>query len=350
MIKVQNIYYMLSYAFQTLKKDSYEKLATEDFRNTGDLFAAILAIGIGNQIKRGLGKEYVLMNEELSLPKSKIMVSESIKRQTAMSKHLVCQYDEFSENIYLNQIIKTTAMLLIRSDIKNKNKKALKKVLIFFDRVDLIDPISIQWNRISYNRNNKTYQLLINICYLTIKGMLLSNDRGERKLSNFIDDQNMSRLYEKFVLGYFIKEYPELTIDASYVPWDITEDTANDYLPAMHTDVTIKNKNDILIIDTKWYQNGSASDSYYGNKQIFHSGNLYQIYAYVKNMKASATGSVSGMLLYAKADEDIAPDSTFKIGGDNISVRTLDLACDFNDIKAQLDSIIENAFSVNSDN
>ena len=52
MIRIQNIYYMLAYAFQVLHEDSYQKVATEEFEYVSDLFAAILAIGIGNQIKR----------------------------------------------------------------------------------------------------------------------------------------------------------------------------------------------------------------------------------------------------------------------------------------------------------
>lgn len=54
MIPIQNIYYMLSYAFRALKEQQYRELATEEFQNTGDLMAAILAKGIAVQLKRGL--------------------------------------------------------------------------------------------------------------------------------------------------------------------------------------------------------------------------------------------------------------------------------------------------------
>ena len=43
MIPIQNIYYMLSYAFQVLTEQGYKKLATESFHNIGELCAAILA-------------------------------------------------------------------------------------------------------------------------------------------------------------------------------------------------------------------------------------------------------------------------------------------------------------------
>ena len=54
MIPVQNIYYMLSYAFQALQTQTYKNLATENFHNTAELCAAILDKGVSTQLKRGL--------------------------------------------------------------------------------------------------------------------------------------------------------------------------------------------------------------------------------------------------------------------------------------------------------
>lgn len=66
MIPVQNIYYMLSYAFQALQTQTYKNLATENFHNTAELCAAILDKGVSTQLKRGLGRDYVPKSESLS--------------------------------------------------------------------------------------------------------------------------------------------------------------------------------------------------------------------------------------------------------------------------------------------
>ena len=106
MIKIQNIYYMLAYAFQVLNEDRYAKIALEDFDHVEDLLAAILAKGIANQIKRGLGREYVSKTDGLSSPHGKINISESLKGNNIHKKRLVCEFEEFSENAYINQILK----------------------------------------------------------------------------------------------------------------------------------------------------------------------------------------------------------------------------------------------------
>lgn len=55
MIRIQNIYHMLAYAFQVLCEQGYREMATEEFDNAAELCAAILIRGTNSQVKRGLG-------------------------------------------------------------------------------------------------------------------------------------------------------------------------------------------------------------------------------------------------------------------------------------------------------
>lgn len=338
MIRIQNIYYMLAYAFQVLNEDSYSKVATEEFEHTADLLAAILGKGIYNQIRRGLGREYTSSEEQRYSPVGKIDISSSVKQLTFLRRQLVCVFDEFTENVYINQILKTTAILLLRSDdVQAERKKALRKILMYFSNVDVLDFKRIKWNAIRYHRNNATYKMLINICYLIIAGMLLTEQEGEKKVARYLDDQRINRLFERFVLEYYRKHYPNYRVKAAQIDW-ITDDGVIDFLPVMQTDITLEFAEKTLIIDTKYYsqsmQHGSFSES-----RTVHSNNLYQIFTYVKNRDIDASGAVSGVLLYAKTDEEITPDCDYLMSGNRIGVKTLDLNRNFHKIAAQLDEL-----------
>lgn len=80
------------------------------------------------------------------------------------------------------------------------------------------------------------------------------------------------------------------------------------------------------------------------DKATLHSGNIYQIFTYIKNQDTANTGNVSDMLLYAKTEETITPDCSFVMGGNRISFKTLDLNKEFKLIAAQLDKIMEDHF------
>ncbi len=342
-IVIKNIYYMLTYAFRVLKQSNYEKISTEEFENIYELFAAILAKAIAQQLKQGLYREYIAQSDNLSVLRGKLDINGTLRNRLQRKMLLSCEYDELSENNIFNQILKTTATILLREpSVGAKFKTELKRAFLFFDRVDKIDPSGIQWNKLQYQRNNQSYKMLMNICYFVLNGLLLTTEQGQYKMASFLDEQSMSQLFEKFVLEYYRFHYPSLQAKASQVKWNL-DDGYNNFLPIMQTDITLKHGDKILIIDTKYYSQTMQTHYQYG-RQTIHSNNLYQIFTYVKNQDVGNTGNVAGMILYAKTNESITPDCDFKMSGNTISVKTLDLNTAFSDIATQLDIIAESYF------
>nr|WP_302681854.1 5-methylcytosine-specific restriction endonuclease system specificity protein McrC [uncultured Ruminococcus sp.] len=342
MIPIQNIYYMLSYAFQVLNEQGYKNIATEQFNNVAELCAAILSKGVSLQLKRGLEREYIEQTDALSSLRGRIEISESIKTRSMLKKQLICSYDDFSVNSYINRIIKTTMDLLLHADISKSRKKELRKLLVFFGEVDLLDVHTINWN-VKYNRNNQTYRMLVSICYLVVKGLLQTNSDGTTRLMDFLDEQRMNRLYEKFILEYYAKECPQVRATASQIPWAL-DDGVNSMLPVMQSDIMLTRGSEVLIIDAKYYTHTTQTQY---DVHTLHSANLYQIFTYVKNKDTDfgeEPHKVSGMLLYAATDEAIQPDNSYQMSGNKISVRTLDLNQDFPEIAAQLNAIVADHF------
>ena len=112
---------MLAYAYQSLQQENYKDIATEKFDNVHNLLAAILAKGVALQLKQGLYREYVNHKDNLMLLRGKINIHDSIKNKIMRKQLLTCDYDLLSENNLLNQIIKTTIVLLIRlANVKEK--------------------------------------------------------------------------------------------------------------------------------------------------------------------------------------------------------------------------------------
>lgn len=345
-ILINNIYHMLSYAFQILTQDTYDDVAIESFDEMYDLLAAILAKGIGIQLKQGLYREYINRQEELSVLRGKINMSGTIKNQLVHKRVLTCDFDDLSENNLFNQIIKTTVILLLKNaKVKSKYKDDLKKKMLFFSNIELLEPTSIRWSSIRFQRNNQTYRMLISICQLILEGMLMTTDIGEYRLASFIDEQRMCRLYEKFILEYYSRHYPELKVSASQIPWSV-DDGVRTMLPMMQSDIHLQKGNTVLIIDAKYYSHTTQTQY---DKHTLHSNNMYQIFTYVKNRDyefGEEEHTVSGMLLYAKTEEEVQPDHVYQMHGNQITVRTLDLNLPFVDIAGQLNQIAESHFDL----
>ena len=124
------------------------------------------------------------------------------------------------------------------------------------------------------------------------------------------------------------------------IEWQL-DDGVSTLLPTMQSDIMLTCGGKTLIIDAKYYSH--ATQVQFG-KHTLHSNNIYQIFAYVKNRDVGNTGNVAGLLLYAKTDEDITPDMTVVMSGNQIGAKTLDLNCEFKDISTQLKSIAKGYF------
>lgn len=335
---------MLSYAFRTLTKQGYREMSTEKFSNTADLMTEILIAGISQQLKRGLGRAYIEQMEDIPVIRGRVNITESVKRQTMINRKLSCVYDDFSVDNSKNRIKKSTALLLLGADVAKQRKSRLRKLLVYFDKVELINLRTVDWN-IHYDRNNQTYRMLISICYLVVKGLLQTQADGKTKIMDFLDDQQMYHLYEKFILEYYKKEYPYITTNASKIKWQL--DDGMDYmLPNLLSDITLEYDNKVLIIDAKYYSH-IMQNRY--EKETIRSANMFQIFTYVKNKEAELKDKpheVAGMLLYAQTDNGTQPEYRYQMSGNMISVKTLNLNCDFEDIRRQLDSIITDYFKL----
>lgn len=331
---------MLAYAFQNLKEEDMKYFDSEDFENIHELMAAILIRGISAQLKQGLYREYQQDTDVINFVRGKIDIATTIKQNTLQNRQIVCSYDKFTENNILNQILKTTSIMLLRhSELRKDFRKKLKKLILYFVNVDLVDPQVIKWKSLDFNRNNTDYKMLMNICILVLKGLLLKTETGKYKLSQYLEDQDMHRLFERFVLKFYQREYPTLKANASLIKWNV-DNGISDLLPRMKTDIMLQIGEKTLIIDTKYYSK-NMQKSAHSEKLTFISSHLYQLFTYVKNMDEYNTGNVSGVLLYANTDEELMPNNDYSMSGNRISIKTLDLNGEWEDIKYQLKCIAE---------
>lgn len=341
-IPISNLYYMLAYAFEFLDKNKLVDVSAEQFDNALDLLAALLEAGVTRQIKQGLYREYVPKNEDLTTLRGKVSMRDTIRNRMARKTAVACEYDELSEDNLYNQVIKAACRLIIREhSVRHATRDSLKKSMLYFSEVSSIDLSHIAWQTFVFTRENQAYRFLISMCQLILQGMLITDAKGGMTLSPYIDEKTMARLYERFVLRYYMVHHRNLHPSAPRIPWALDEEYTGTMLPEMRADITLSSEDRFLIIDTKYYAHTYQSQERYDSKTI-HSSNLYQIYSYVKNKAAGSPElDVSGMLLYARTEDELQPNERFIMDGNIIYVRTLDLSVSFEEIAKQLDDISE---------
>lgn len=113
--------------------------------------------------------------------------------------------------------------------------------------------------------------------------------------------------------------------------------TPVEYLPLMQTDISLEKSNEKLIIETK-YKKSAFSYNYDAKK--LHSENLYQIFSYIKNVKAKDTSDSKavGILLYPKTGDEL--NLEYSIQGHIFRIKTVNLNLHWKEIHERLLDIV----------
>ncbi len=335
-IPIKNIYYMLSYAYQSLKFEDYMSIDSEDFEHLSELYAEILILSTNKLLQQGLYKTYTEQSEDGYVVRGKIDITNSLKMNNVNNNKLAMTYDHLTEDNLFNQIIKTTLLSLVYSQkIKPGQTRSIKNILLYLSNVTPIEITYNSFNQLMHNNQNINYLLPIDICHQLYEQQLINAKDNTTALA-IKDEQLLSSLFERFVYRFYEKE-TNFIVSRPKIYWDTTT-PFRDALPDMQTDIVLQNNNKTMIIDTKFYNQNMSNNRFNDNRKHI-SSNMYQLFSYLENYTVGENEKLSGMLLYAKTNDDIQPDHEYVIKGKVLKVAHIDLNVSFPLIKQKLISL-----------
>ena len=337
-IPIQNIYYMLCYAWNRAIEKDITDISGVKCENLYDLLGLVLYNSTSKLIKKGIYKQYNLINEETYSLKGKIDFGNSLKRNSFRNGRAYCEFDEFSDDIIHNQIIKATIYNLLKSKTVDKDiKNRLMKIYHYFEHIDSISLNKNYFDKAKIHRNNRHYKLSLEICKLIYNDMIIDEVDG-RISFNFREEERMAYLFEEFVRNFYKIHLVNSKVCREDIRWNV-EGIAMDLLPKMQTDITIKTDNEIIIMDTKYYKNTLAKNM---GQDKYHSTNMYQMFSYLKNAesKGKEYKNSTGILLYPQVDKEL--DNVYKFESHQLKICTVNLNDDWEKIHNRLLEIVNN--------
>jgi 5-methylcytosine-specific restriction enzyme subunit McrC len=343
-IPIENIYYLLCYAWNKLEAKDRVAVSGDDYTTLIDLFAKVLINATKMLLKRGICKSYVDKTEGIAGVKGKLEFSQTLKRNLHHKQKTICTFDEFSENILLNQILVTTLFLLLRiRNVDQLLKQEVKSLLWKIPGIQEINLSRADFQKIRLNRNNHFYHFILNVCQIIFENTLPSEEKGEYIFSDFTrDDSKMNRLFEAFIKNFYqIELHNRYNVRSESISWQFDSDERESfsYLPQMLTDITLENDEEKIIIDAKYYR--EAMSVYYDKEKI-KSANLYQLFSYLLNKEDNnkKTNQATGVLLYPTIEKEY--DLQFRYQNHPIRIKTLNLDTHWKNIERRLKDIIIN--------
>lgn len=296
--------------------------------------------------KKGLLKEYKPVSEKTPMIKGQIQWSESIIPLKTKNQ-LHCLYDEYSCDIKINRLIKTTCINLIKtSNIRREQRERIKSYLYIFSGVQHLPINGHDFKIISLTPTFKrNYGFIYNLCHLIHKGIMPQEKNGEFQFIDFLkDERKMRDLFEKFIRG-FCKHHIEDKKEKVYVKseslsWklQLVESGGNkqNFLPRMKTDTSIIWKNNKIIIETKYTDKMLTTSRFDEDIKKFQSDHLYQLHSYISQ---SEEDHITGILMYPSLGKKVR--SHYKsLKGFEFHVVTIDLSQHWQAIEEEIFDVI----------
>ena len=250
-----------------------------------EIFISMFLDELSSLLKKGIKSDYVNFSDNLNFLKGKLVISEQIYKNIIHKNRFYVKYDEFTNDIEINQIIKTTLESLYK--ISSYNKQRIRKFLSVFDKVSKHKNYKIFFKCYCINRQTKHYEQALLWCKIFLLKNSFTPYSGDNLAFAFLFDMN--RLFENYVGKFIQKNYENVKLQY-FKKYLVYSPKSFKLIP----DIFIAGESKI-IADTKWKIVGSPKE--------ISQADLYQLYTYGKKYNCYRL-----FLIYPKAIDRLEED------------------------------------------
>ena len=282
-----------------------------------DALALAFGAAARKAFARGLLHGYRTEEDALPAVRGRIRFDDQIRRRFAVPLPVEVRYDDFTDDVLLNRLVKAAAHRLGRLGLRSREARGgVAWVAESLGNVSLVAFPRRAVPDVRFNRLNAHYRGVVTLARLILRHGAFEADRGQVRASGFLMDMN--RVFQEFVtvalreaLGVSERVFGERDIDS------------------LDEEGGVGLKPDLMWRDgSRWVFVGDAK--YKRTDGGVPNADLYQLLAY-----ATAVDLPGGLLIYAQGEEKPALH-TVRHSGKQLEVAALDLSGDLDGTLAQV--------------
>ena len=317
-IGVPKLLSLACYAFDRVKLqprdvDFPEETALPDF------LALALTSAARRAFSRGLLHGYLTREEALYAVRGRIRFDEQIRRRFGIPLPVEVRYDEFTDDITANRLVKAAARRLGRMQLRvPAAHNGLGRIAATLDNVSLVEFPPAHVPAVEFDRLNAHYREVVALSRMVLRHSEYQAERGTVRAPGFLVDMN--QLFQEFVTVVLREEL------------GVSKDRFGESgINSLDEGGKVSLRPDLV-----WRDRGGCvfvGDAKY--KRIVHeripNADIYQMLAYV-----TALDLPGGLLVYAKGEADVA---TYTVRHSDRRPKRLEVAA--LDLSGSLDDVLD---------
>lgn len=236
-------------------------------------------------LRKGMPRRYVECEEDLPTLRGQIDVTRQFTRHAVNPSRLACRFDQLSEDIALNRIMKAAVVRLLHVSQRGANQQRLRELAFVYADISEVSVAALRWDDVVIDRTNRSWQELFAMAQLFLQDRYQTTTGGSGQGTAMLFEMNT--LFEEYVGRLIARALAGTDLTVSLQGGRLFCLTAHDTGRAL-----FQTKPDILIrragvvthvIDTKWKRISSRLDD---PKQGVSQADVYQMMAYAQIYQA----------------------------------------------------------------
>ena len=295
----------------------------EEAETLPDTLALALAAAARRAFSRGLLHGYRTEEEALHTVRGRIRFADQIRQRYGIPLPIEVRYDEFTDDITENQLVKAAAIRLGGMRLRSQQaRRNLGWIAAMLENVSSVESFPKDVPDVRFDRINEHYRGVVGLSRLILRHSAFESERGVVRATGFLMDMNT--LFQEFLtvalretLGLTERVFREKNIDT------------------LDVDGKVKLRPDL----TWWHGRecqfvGDAKYKGIENESV-PNADLYQLLAYV-----TALNLPGGLLIYAQGKAETAT-YTVRNSGRRLEVAALNLGGSLDAVLKRVDVLAE---------
>lgn len=303
-----------------------------------EILIRIFCSKLTDALRRGMPRRYSAQEDDLAALRGTLNLSRQFTRHAANPSRLACKFDELSEDIALNRIMKATVAHLFRMSRSPTNQQLLRELAFVYADISEVAVPALKWNEVIIDRTNRAWQELFRMAQLFLRNRYQTTSAGAGRGTALLFEMNA--LFEEYVGRLITRALAGTEYRVSLQGGRLYCLTSLDDERAVFQtkpDILIRRGGQVVhVIDTKWKRISSRIDD---RKQGVSQADVYQMMAYAHLYKAPRLSLLYPHHEGLSAEEGI--QSQFQISGQSTIIETTSVdVANGTDITARLGELI----------
>ena len=284
-----------------------------------DFLALALTSAARRAFSRGLLHGYLVREEALYAVRGRIRFDEQIRRRFGIPLPVEVRYDEFTDDITANRLVKAAARQLGRMRLRlPAARSGLGWIAGTLDNVSLVEFPPEHVPAVEFDRLNAHYREVVALSGMVLRHSEYQAERGTVRAPGFLVDMN--QLFQDF-LTVALRE--ELGVSKDRFGESGINSLDEGGQVSLRPDLVWRDRGGCVFVGDAKYKN-------IANKGV-PNADLYQMLAYV-----TALDLPGGLLVYAKGEADVA---TYTVRHSSKRPKRLEVAA--LDLSGTLDEVLD---------